>query len=142
MEEEGGGMEPSGFPIPGCPSAASPAAVIGGRGETRDQGLLRLWSAASGAAGWAPREGSGWGEGAGGDRKALWLFPLRAPLFCFVVLSSSTSREVGSEAAVSSLPEGGPGDRSQPSGVPRRGAAVLAQTPVRTVGPFCHTALL
>lgn len=84
MEEEGGGMEPSGFPIPGCPSAASLTPVTGGRGETRDQGLPGPWAAASREPGEEPREGSG----ASGDWKALWLLPLRAPLFCFVVLSS------------------------------------------------------
>lgn len=40
--EEGGGMEPSGFPIPGRPWAAAPAAVTGGRGETRDPGCPGL----------------------------------------------------------------------------------------------------
>lgn len=95
MEEEGGGMEPSGFPIPGCPSAASPAPVTGGRGETGDQGLPRPRSAASREPGEEPCRGSCWGSGLGargsgasGDWKVRWLLPLRAPLFCFVVLSS------------------------------------------------------
>lgn len=84
MEEEGGGMEPSGFPILGCPSAASPAPVTGGLRETRDQGRPRPGSAASRERGEKPREGSG----ASGDWKAPRLLPLRTPLFCFVVLSS------------------------------------------------------
>lgn len=84
MEQEGGGMEPSGFPIPRCPSAASPAPVTGGRGETRDRGLPRPWSAANGERGEQPRAGSG----GSGDWKARRLLPLRTPLFCFVVLSS------------------------------------------------------
>lgn len=85
--EEGGGTEPSGFPIPGCPWAASPAAVTAAAGR-QGTGLPRPWSAASGAAGEEPREGAGWGAGARGDWEARWLLPLRAPLFCFVVLSS------------------------------------------------------
>jgi hypothetical protein len=93
MEEEGGGMEPSGFPISGCPSAASPAPVTGGGRETRDQGYPGLGPPPArrtgrGAAREGAGSGSGSGAGASSDWKARWLLPLRAPLFCFVVLSS------------------------------------------------------
>ena len=85
MEEEGGGMEPSGFPIPGRPSAASPAPVTrrprGDKGPGAARALVRgQRPPGRGAAGGPGRQR--WLEGSAAPSS------LRTPLFCFVVLSS------------------------------------------------------
>lgn len=85
MEEEGGGMEPSGFPIPGRPSAASPAPVTrrprGDKGPGAARALVRgQRPPGRGAAGGPGRQR--WLEGSAAPSY------LRTPLFCFVVLSS------------------------------------------------------
>lgn len=85
--EEGGGRSHLVFPSLAAPELLLRLLSRRPRGD-KGPGLPRPWSAASGAAGEEPREGAGWGAGARGDWEARWLLPLRAPLFCFVVLSS------------------------------------------------------
>lgn len=135
MEEAGGGPEPSGFPIPGCPSAASPAPVTGGPRGDKGPGScpgLGPRPAASGAK----------SRGRAGEAAVIGASAAPSSPHPFVLLCGSEQLNFPGGGVrgrcVSAPREAGVTGPSAPV-CPGRGCGCRCPDFCRPGGPFCHS---